>query len=397
MGRTKRLTPGQKEARAKLAREVRELNEQQAKEDAARPINTVRVKTTGRNKTKTYQRWDGKQWVTGTGKDAARYKGLYNNQQELNKQQSTEQAPTSAAPKTPPPPKREARIPKKGKPEDFSKLNLRYPQDAIEEGQDFIKFEVFNYKTNRATVTRDDSNLIEKSLGTVILPIPSQINDQSSVEYGASGLNFMQEQGIGAVKNIIGSGGIGDFFGNTSTELGRALDTAGNNKALINNFIAKSAVNAIGGNITVDQLTARSSGQIINPNMELLFSGPALREFSFTFKFTPRFKKEADVVRDIIKVFKRNMKPKGSGGDFLTTPNVFRIKYMMGAEEHKFLNKFKICALKSVSVNYTADGVYATYHDGTPISMEMQLDFSELTPIYNEDYDEYGNDTGVGF
>ena len=246
-------------------------------------------------------------------------------------------------------------------------------------------------------MTRDDSNLIEKSLGTVILPIPSQINDQSSVQYGDSGLNFMQEQGVGAVKNIIGSGGIGEFFGNTAGEIGRSLTKAGENKQLINNFIAKSDVNAIGGNITTDQLTARTTGQIINPNMELLFTGPALREFSFTFKFTPRFKKEADVVRDIIKVFKRNMKPKGSGGDFLTTPNVFRIKYMMGAEEHKFLNKFKICALKSVSVNYTADGVYATYHDGTPISMEMQLDFSELTPIYNEDYDEYGNDTGVGF
>ena len=396
MGRKKTLTATQKEAQRKLAEQVRDLNATKAKEDAARPINTVRVKTAGRGGSqKSYQRWDGKQWVTGTGKDAAKYKGLYNNQQELNKQQSTEQAPTSAAPKTPPAPKRERRIPKTPKKEEFG--NLRYPQDLIEEGQDFIKFEVFNYKTNRATVTRDDSNLIEKSLGTVILPIPSQINDQSSVEYGASGMNFMQEQGIGAVKNIIGSGGIGDFFGNTSEELGKALDTAGNNKALINNFIAKSAVNAIGGNITVDQLTARSSGQIINPNMELLFSGPALREFSFTFKFTPRFKKESDVVRDIIKVFKRNMKPKGSGGDFLTTPNVFRIKYMMGAEEHKFLNKFKICALKSVRVNYTADGVYATYHDGTPISMEMELGFSELTPIYNEDYDEYGNDTGVGF
>ena len=396
MGRKKTLTATQKEAQRKLAEQVRDLNATKAKEDAARPINTVRVKTAGRGGSqKSYQRWDGKQWVTGTGKDAAKYKGLYNNQQELNKQQSTEQAPTSAAPKTPPAPKRERRIPKTPKKEEFG--NLRYPQDLIEEGQDFIKFEVFNYKTNRATVTRDDSNLIEKSLGTVILPIPSQINDQSSVEYGASGMNFMQEQGIGAVKNIIGSGGIGDFFGNTSEELGKALDTAGNNKALINNFIAKSAVNAIGGNITVDQLTARSSGQIINPNMELLFSGPALREFSFTFKFTPRFKKESDVVRDIIKVFKRNMKPKGSGGDFLTTPNVFRIKYMMGAEEHKFLNKFKICALKAVRVNYTADGVYATYHDGTPISMEMELGFSELTPIYNEDYDEYGNDTGVGF
>jgi hypothetical protein len=70
---------------------------------------------------------------------------------------------------------------------------------------------------------------------------------------------------------------------------------------------------------------------------------------------------------------------------------------MEGTKDHKFLNKFKICALTDVSVNYTADGVYATYHDGTPISMTMDLSFSELTPIYNEDYDEYGNDTGVGF
>lgn len=396
MGRKKRLTATQKEAQRKLAEQVRDLNSTKAKEDAARPINTVRIKTAGRGGSqKSYQRWDGKQWVTGTGKDAAKYKGLYNNQQELNKQQSTEQAPTSAAPKTPPAPKRERRIPKTPKKEEFG--NLRYPQDLIEEGQDFIKFEVFNYKTNRATVTRDDSNLIEKSLGTVILPIPSQINDQNAVDYQGSGLNFMQEEGIDAVKNVIGSGGIGEFFGNTSTAIQQGFDRASGQTQLINNFIAKTAVNAIGGNITTDQLTARTTGQVINPNMELLFSGPVLREFSFTFKFTPRFKQESDAVRDIIKVFKRNMRPKGSGGDFLTTPNVFRIRYMMGEEDHKFLNKFKICALKSASVNYTADGVYATYHDGTPISMELQLTFGELTPIYNEDYDEYGNDTGVGF
>ena len=79
MPRKKRLTASQKAAQAKLAEQVRDLNSTKAKEDAARPINTVRVKTTGRNRTKVYQRWDGTQWVTGTGKDAAKYKGLYNN------------------------------------------------------------------------------------------------------------------------------------------------------------------------------------------------------------------------------------------------------------------------------------------------------------------------------
>jgi hypothetical protein len=131
--------------------------------------------------------------------------------------------------------------------------------------------------------------------------------------------------------------------------------------------------------------------------MELLFSGPGLRQFKFTFKFTPRFEKEATEVKNIIKAFKRNMAPKGSGGDFLSTPNIFQIQYMQGDRQHKFLNKFKLCALTNMSVNYTGDGVHATYYDGTPISMQMDLSFSELTPIYNEDYDDYGSDTGVGY
>ena len=396
MGRKRTLTASQREAKAKLAGELKTLNEKKSKEDAARPINTVRVKTAGRGGSqKSYQRWDGKQWLTGTGKDAAKYKGLYNNQQELSKQESTNQAPSNRAPKQPtlaPLPKR---IPKAGKPEEFGPY--RYPQDAIEEGQDFIRFKVFNYKKNRSLITRDQNNLKEKTLGTIILPIPSQINDASSVDYGASGLNFMQEQGLEGVENIITSGGVGAFFNNIGSEVGKVADTAGQNKRLINQFISKSAVNSIGGNITMDQLTARSTGEIINPNMELLFTGPKLRTFKFSFKFTPRFKRESDEVRNIIKAFKRNMKPKGSGGNFLTTPNIFEIRYMEGTQDHKFLNKFKICALTDVSVNYTADGVYATYHDGTPISMTMDLSFSELTPIYNEDYDEYGNDTGVGF
>jgi len=122
--------------------------------------------------------------------------------------------------------------------------------------------------------------------------------------------------------------------------------------------------------------------------MELLFSGPGLRQFKFTFRFTPRYKEEGIEVKKIIKAFKRNMAPKGASGNFLSTPNIFQINYMEGSNEHPFLNKFKLCALTNMSVNYTGDGVHATYVDGTPISMQMDLSFSELTPIYNEDYNE---------
>ena len=45
--------------------------------------------------------------------------------------------------------------------------------------------------------------------------------------------------------------------------------------------------------------------------------------------------------------------------------------------------------MTNISVNYTGDGVYSTYNDGTPVSMIMTLMFKELAPIYDIDYDEY--------
>ena len=44
--------------------------------------------------------------------------------------------------------------------------------------------------------------------------------------------------------------------------------------------------------------------------------------------------------------------------------------------------------MTDISVNYTGEGVYATYNNGTPVSMIMNLSFKEVAPIYDIDYDE---------
>ena len=82
---------------------------------------------------------------------------------------------------------------------------------------------------------------------------------------------------------------------------------------------------------------------------------------------------------------------------FLRTPNVFELRYRQGAIEHKFLNKFKQCFLENISVKYTADGTYATYPDGTPVSMVMDLSFKEIEPVYDIDYDDASSGKGVGY
>ena len=282
-------------------------------------------------------------------------------------------------PPKPAPPPYKARVAKPQSKPNFGPY--RYPQDAIEEGQDFVKFDILTYKRG-GFVTRDDKNLKGDVLGTILLPIPSQIGDNNVANFGPGNMNFMEEAALSGATSLIGGDVQGAFNTLTNENLIKGLIPTAKT------VFATEAVKALGSNLSLEQVFARSQGAIINPNMELLFSGPGLRQFKFTFKFTPRDDKESLEVKKIIKAFKRNMAPKSSGDKFLGTPNIFQINYMKGGDEHPFLNKFKLCALTNMSVNYTGDGVHATYYDGTPISMQMDLSFSELTPIYNEDYNE---------
>ena len=95
-----------------------------------------------------------------------------------------------------------------------------------------------------------------------------------------------------------------------------------------------------------------------------------------------------------MRSLKRNMAAK-SGGTFLGAPNIFELRYRQGNGDHKFLHKFKPCALTDMAVNYTGENVYATYRDGTPVSMTMDLTFKELVPIYESDYVD--SDSTVGY
>jgi hypothetical protein len=55
---------------------------------------------------------------------------------------------------------------------------------------------------------------------------------------------------------------------------------------------------------------------------------------------------------------------------------------------HPSISKIKTCALLSCDVDYTPDGSYMTFNDGsrTMTSYGLSLRFSELEPIYSTDY-----------
>ena len=238
-------------------------------------------------------------------------------------------------------------------------------------------------------------------MGTVLLPIPGGIQDRNAVNYQDDSMNSLAGAGAGALSTFMQDSGevLSNFLttgkfeaGNTGANLKEALSDTGLNGERVTELITKSltgrALSIFGGNVSLQNLVARSQGQIFNPNMELLFNSPSLRNFNFSFKMTPRSADEGEEIKTIIRFFKRGMAPKADEkGLYLNTPNVFELRYRQGNGEHKFLHRFKQCFMTDISVNYTGEGVYATYNNGTPVSMIMNLSFKEVAPIYDIDYD----------
>jgi len=181
-------------------------------------------------------------------------------------------------------------------------------------------------------------------------------------------------------------------------------DTQLKNAAL--NALSATAVSALGGNVSANQLISRATGQVFNPNLELLFDGVGLRNFSFNFEFFARNKREAQEIVRIIRCLKRSMSAKRNAagnaavnGVFISAPDIFQLSYRKGSSPHPILNKFLPMALVDMQVNYTGSNTYSTFHDGMPSHIVMTLSFKELNPIYSEDYDEIykGNEESVGY
>ena len=192
-------------------------------------------------------------------------------------------------------------------------------------------------------------------------------------------MNPIQAAGMGLGQALMEGDKLAESAAGMAEDLGNASDEM---KTLISNAMVGKAV---GSNVL-----SRMTGGILNPNLQLLFQAPQLRPFNFSFRMTPRDVDEAKKVKKIIRFFKQNMTPQRSEADlFLKAPNVFQIEYLHNGNPHPGLNRIKSpCALQSCNVDYTSEGTYMTFPDGTMVSYVMNLSFMELEPIYADEYDE---------
>ena len=249
----------------------------------------------------------------------------------------------------------------------------------------------------------------QKTKFFIELPIPQEINDSQSVTWGDDRVNAVELAGVAMASRILQRGGLGAIQDARAAiqALGQGVKIPGVNEETQNAIrasLAGAAIGALGGNVSAQSIIARSTGQILNNNLELLFQNVNLRSFPYSITFSPRRSKEAQVVKAIIRSLKQSMAPKagefndGAQGLFIKSPDVFQLQFLRDGQDHPFLHNFKLCALTGMNVNYTNAGTYTSYSDGTPVNIKMDVTFKEINPIYNEDYlAGNGSGDGVGF
>ena len=265
-----------------------------------------------------------------------------------------------------------------------------YPTGLGSTKQDVIKFSMLKYSPSGL---RGGERTAPKSrtIGTVVLPIPNGISDTNSVDWGQNTLNAVEAAVAAAAFTSITEG------------LGKGIKEAGDSfKEFLGEGETKKGVAALFTSAAVGtgaQVLARTSGSVINPNLELLFNGPQLRPFQFTFKLSARSKDEAKEIIKILNFFKRGMSPiRTESNLFLKAPNTFKIQYLHRPQgetaDHPYIGRIKECALQSVTTSYTPEGQYATFSDGVMVSYQLTMQFQELEPIFNDDYEEI---EGIGY
>ena len=279
---------------------------------------------------------------------------------------------------------------------DFPK-NLIYPSDIGQSKQDIIKFNMVKYEPKKFSgvgfaARRSVSS--ENIIGSVILPVPGGITDTNAVSWGSEKMNPLE-----AATSALALGFISEGSKGATDAAGAIAESVSAGREDIKTAIAAAFAGAATG--TGAQLLTRTTGAIINPNMELLFQAPTLRPFNFTFKLSPRNSDEAKEVIRIIRFFKQGMSPITTPSNlFLKSPHTFKIQYKLrNDKEHPYIGKIKECALTGFTVDYTPDGNYATFEDGVMTSYQISMTFQELEPVFNSDYTELDNneDTEIGY
>ena len=340
-----------------------------------------------------------------------------------------------------------------GKPD---KQTLRYPNDAVDKTTDYVFFQFGKYLppfsrdakelrdtreeqikngTFKESETGDRDYIVEQSNRTatrsmyessienlelrnetIMLPMPQDLSNEINQQWQGKQFTATGRAAVAALaagQFSYASEVVKNIAGNAT-----ALQTAFNTSVL-------NTIPGVGGNLDFNDVSGSTRGIVINPNAELLYDSPEMREVGMIFRLVPRNDKEAATIKSIIRAFRRASMPRwggldregnegdvdlttgetttnigggtneqkksqinlGSRDNWIQVPDLCKFTFMTGPEPNGNIIQFKPCAISGVEVNYTPDGTYAAYASGVPVAVELRLNFMETKLIFADEVD----------
>jgi hypothetical protein len=270
--------------------------------------------------------------------------------------------------------------------QNYAKSNITAARAALpKEVQDIIKNVEDDTKAIVGNVKGDSFlRTIRRTTDTIALYMP----DSLKFSYGQSYRPL--ELGSGTLA-------MGAAFASSAYEQIKNNDTS--NMA---NFAAVGLAN-LSGQPILKALATAGTGLVINPMLELIYSSPSFRQFSFNFMLYPRSEKEAEQVQKILDTLRFHSSPeikRNTGGFFLIPPSEFDISFMYNGKANPNIDKVSTCVLTNMSVDYAPKGFHAYEvggendaklgRTGMPVGIGLSLSFME-TQILTKEYHRGGD------
>ena len=298
-------------------------------------------------------------------------------------------------------------IPKNGTPSASGRF--RYPDVAYESDSDYVQFTFYDYSAPFSKQSQDAAGSLfglnaynasaSSGLGgakaTVLLYMPEDIENQYGANWTDTNLSNMAKGALGSF-GAAAAGDIGKGIQTIAETLGKATENAVTKGTLITNVISDALNKANFASLTVNDIFASTTGQILNPNTEVLYKGPMMRNFSLNFKMAPKNDREATEIKNIIHVFKAATLPRfGGAGDatnasFVRVPQIVDVTFKTGSTDNPWVSQYKPAVIKSFDVSYTPDGAWATYGDGSPVATSIKISFQETKMVYADELSDQG-------
>ena len=299
---------------------------------------------------------------------------------------------------------------------------LEFPSDLGTQGF-YIKFDAVARQKGRRT-----KRVTETPLISLFLPLPPTLNDAFQSNYTQEGVGLFGELGreLGDkwadmdLSKISADDVMGTLEGMFKYQ---GLKLASSPTAAAGVIAGVLGMGAPGAAVAASVSSAArgalvGEGIAINPFLTQIFTGVNLKSHAFTFKLMPKSLPEAETLKQMITMFKKNMLPSlspdsplakmtgFSTGDeaigvdeehyeissaqkrmLFSYPNEWRIKFSPNVQKN--LYPIKPCVLTNVAVQYHGENKAFYFKDvqgsgAHPVSVNLSLSFME-TEIYTQE------------